>query len=99
MSFNLALVAVVDDAMSKKSITEDDASAIMDGVAKWGNFFADQSYVKNIGDALAAVKGDYEAVTRFIGNYPQQAKWRLNITKKVSIVMKKLLRYHVVVKP
>lgn len=72
MSFNLALVAAIDDALNKKSITDDDASAIMDGIAKWGNFFADQSYVKNVGDLIATAKGDVESVSRFISNYPQQ---------------------------
>lgn len=72
MSFNLALVAAIDDALNKKDITEGDASAIMEGIAKFGNFFADQSYVKNIGDAISAVKGDTESVSRFISNYPQQ---------------------------
>jgi hypothetical protein len=77
VAFPFAMVAAVDDALNKKTINQDTADAITGAIAKYGNFLADQSYAKNVGDALAAVKGDSEAMTRFIGNYPQQLfPWR-----------------------
>ncbi len=77
VAFPFAMVAAVDDALSKKTINQSTADAIMGAISKYGNFLADQSYAKNVGDALSAVKGDAEAMTRFVGNYPQQLfPWR-----------------------
>lgn len=72
IAFNLAFIAGLNDAVENSRLSDDDLDNILTAVAKTGNFFADQSYLKNIGDILAATKGDTESVTRFIGNYPQQ---------------------------
>lgn len=72
MSFNIALVSAIHDAQDKKQLDDNQVETILDGVAKWGNFFADQSYLKNIGDFVAAAKGDKLAVSQAISNYPQQ---------------------------
>lgn len=72
IAFNIALVSAIHAAQEKKELDDSQVETILDGVAKWGNFFADQSYLKNIGDMIAASKGDKEGVGRFISNYPQQ---------------------------
>ena len=71
-SFNFALVAAIDDAEKNKRLSEDQADTILNAFAKYGKFIADQSYLKNIGDFMASVKGDTEGLTRVISNYPQQ---------------------------
>jgi hypothetical protein len=72
MSFNIALVSAIHDAQENKKLDDSDVNSILSGVAKWGNFFADQSYVKNIGDLVAATKGDPGKFNQFVSNYPQQ---------------------------
>lgn len=68
----LAFTAAVHDAYEEKLITDGDLDAVLDAVAKFGNFFADQSYLKNIGDLVASAKGSPEEISRFVSNYPQQ---------------------------
>jgi len=72
LAANLALVSAIQDGIDNKRLDESQADAILSGVAKWGNFFADQSYLKSMGDLLAAVKGDPEKITSYFANYPQQ---------------------------
>lgn len=72
LSFNLALVSSVDDAIKTGKISEGWGDFIINGLAKHGNFLADQSYFKQMGDLLSAVKGDPESFSRFVSNYPQQ---------------------------
>lgn len=72
MAFNFALVAALDDAKKQRGLSEDDADSVLQAFAKYGNFLADQSYLKNIGDFVANVKGDVEAKTKLAGNYIQQ---------------------------
>jgi hypothetical protein len=72
VSFPLALTAGIDDAIKQKKMSESTADAILEGVAKWGQFLGDQSYVKNIGDTLAAFKGDSDRAVQAVSNYPQQ---------------------------
>jgi hypothetical protein len=72
IAFPFAMVASIDDLMKNKKIDDDAGDLILSGVAKFGSFLADQSYVKSIGDLLAAAKGDEYAITRAISNYPQQ---------------------------
>lgn len=72
LAANLALVSALHDAEESKTLNQSQTDAILEGVAKWGNFFADQSYVKQIGDLISATKGDAESFTRFFSNYPQQ---------------------------
>ena len=72
LAANLALVSAIHDGIENKRLNQSSADAILSGVAKWGNFFADQSYLKSMGDLLAAVKGDPEKITSYFSNYPQQ---------------------------
>jgi hypothetical protein len=72
VAFPFALTAGIDDAIRNKKMSESTGDAILEGVAKWGQFLGDQSYVKNIGDTLAAFKGDSEKVVQAVSNYPQQ---------------------------
>lgn len=77
ISFPMAMVAAIDDGLKTKKITQSTADAILSGISKYGNFFADQSYLKSIGDLVASVKGDPYAISSTIANYPQQfVPWR-----------------------
>lgn len=71
-AFNFALIAAIDDQMKQQRLSETDADSIRQAFAKYGNFIADQSYLKNIGDFVAGVKGDSGGFTKLISNYPQQ---------------------------
>lgn len=72
LSFPIALVSALHEAQQEKKLSQNDLDVILGTIAKSGNFFADQSYLKSIGDTLAAVKGSPEQLTQLIGNYPQQ---------------------------
>jgi hypothetical protein len=72
MAFNLALVSALDDSIKNQKLSEDEADTILSTFAKFGNFLVDQSYLRNMGDFLGAVKGDEEKFTSYFANYPQQ---------------------------
>jgi hypothetical protein len=72
LAFNFALVAAIDDAQKNKKLSEGQGESILSAFAKWGNFLADQSYLKSIGDFVAATKGDAGGWSKYISNYPQQ---------------------------
>lgn len=72
IAFNFALIAGLDDALKNKTADQSLVDAVLSSVAKYGNFLADQSYLKSMGDTLAAVKGDPEAYARAFSNAPQQ---------------------------
>lgn len=72
ISFNFALVAALDDAQKNAKLNENGVDNVMTAISKYGNFLSDQSYLKNIGDTLAAIKGDKERFAQLVGNYPQQ---------------------------
>ena len=72
ISFNMALVAAIRDSEKNQLLNSSQVDTALEGAAKWVNFYADQSYVKNIGDMVSATKGDAEAITRGLSNYPQQ---------------------------
>jgi hypothetical protein len=72
ISFNMAMVAALDDAVKSAKLNENGVDNVVTAIAKYGNFLADQSYVKSVGDLLAAVKGDPEKLTALVSNYPQQ---------------------------
>lgn len=72
IAFNLALVAAVRDAEKNKLLDDGQVQTVLNGVAKWVNFYADMSYVKNIGDAVSGINGDLTAGTRQASNYVQQ---------------------------
>jgi hypothetical protein len=72
ISFPMAMTAAIDDAMKNKKIDQGNADAIMEAISKYGNFLADQSYAKTVGDTLGAIGGDKEAVARMVANNIQQ---------------------------
>lgn len=72
IAFPLAMVSSINYLLENKKINDDAADMILTGIANYGNFLADQSYAKSIGDLLDAAKGEETAITRVISNYPQQ---------------------------
>lgn len=72
IAFPFAMVASLDDLLKNKKVTQDTVDLVMASVAKYGQFLADQSYFKNIGDAISAFKGGESSISYFISNYPQQ---------------------------
>lgn len=72
IAFNLAFAAAWKEAHDNKTLSEDELDTLGQVAAKWVNFYADQSYVKNIGDFVAAAKGDSDKATAYFSNYPQQ---------------------------
>lgn len=71
-AFNFALISALDNGIKNKKVDESQAHAILSSFAKYGQFVADQSYMKNIGDFVATTKGDLEGPSRYLANYPQQ---------------------------
>lgn len=72
LSFPIAIVAALHDANDQKHLSDNQLDTLLSGLAKSGAFFADQSYLKNIGDLISTAKGDPTAFSQFVGNYPQQ---------------------------
>lgn len=72
LSFNIALTSAIHDAQRQGTLDDGQVDDILSGIAKWGNFFADQSYLKNVGDLIASAKGDPERIASYWSNYPQQ---------------------------
>jgi hypothetical protein len=87
ISFNLALVAALDDSQKNAKINQNGVDNVMDALAKYGQFLSDQSYTKSAGNFLKAVQGDKQAVTQLAAGYPQQlipfralSNWFANMT-------------------
>jgi len=72
VAFNLAIVAALRDANDNQRLGDGEVETVLTGLTKFVNFFADQSYVRNIGDFVASTKGDVEGPTRYLSNYAQQ---------------------------
>ncbi len=72
VAFPMAMTAALDDAMKNGKADQSQVDKILEAVAKYGNFMADQSYAKSIGDTLGAIGGDKESIVRAVSNYPQQ---------------------------
>lgn len=72
IAFPFAMVSALKDAQDNKGLDDTTLDNVLNAVSKYGNFMADQSYVKSIGDLLSAVKGNAESMTRYVSNYPQQ---------------------------
>lgn len=72
LAFPIAMVAAIDDAEKNKKLDESTTEQILSGIAKYGNFLADQSYAKNIGDLISAAKNGESGISYLVGNYPQQ---------------------------
>lgn len=72
LAFPLAMVAAIHDTQQNKQIDDNTVDLVLSGVAKYGQFLADQSYAKSIGDLLSAAKGGEAGVERVVSNYAQQ---------------------------
>lgn len=72
LSFPLSMTALVHDAIKSKKMTDSTGELVLTSFAKYAEFLADQSYFKSIGDFFDALTGDEYAISRLIGNYPQQ---------------------------
>lgn len=72
LGFPIAFMSAIYDAQENQTIDQNQVDVLLTAAAKYGNFFADQSYLKNIGDLVATAKGSPEGMVRFISNYPQQ---------------------------
>lgn len=72
IAFPLAMVALIDDSIKNKKLDQSTAELILSSVAKYGDFLADQSYAKSIGDLLGAFQGGESDWARVFGNVPQQ---------------------------
>lgn len=72
LSFNFALIAALDDSIKNKRLSDDQADTIMQTAAKFGKFYADQSYLRNIGDFVSATQGSVSGWSKYASNYGQQ---------------------------
>lgn len=72
LAFPMAMIASLDDLVKSKKMDETTADLVLGYFAKYGQFMADQSYVKSLGDLLGSFKGDKENISRLVSNYPQQ---------------------------
>lgn len=70
LAFPMAMVSSIDDSIKEAKITDSQADLILSGLAKNFQFFADQSYMRSIGD-LIAIKSEY-GLEKLISNYPTQ---------------------------
>lgn len=72
ISFNLALISALDSAQKEKKINDDTIDVVMKTVSKFGEYFADKSYFKQMGDLVDAAQGDPIGLDKILSNYPQQ---------------------------
>lgn len=72
VAFPLAMVAAIHDTQINAKLDDNTVDLVLSGIAKYGQFLADQSYAKSIGDLLAAAKGGEAGVQKVISNYGQQ---------------------------
>jgi hypothetical protein len=72
IAFPLSMTALIDDSIKSRKLDQSTAELILSGIAKYGDFLADQSYAKSFGDLLAAVQGGESDWARVFGNVPQQ---------------------------
>lgn len=71
-AFNMALVSAMHEAQKKNALTDDQTGTIAEAIFDSVNFWADQSYFKNIGDMVSGLRGGENAFVRLVGNYPAQ---------------------------
>jgi hypothetical protein len=72
ISFNIATMAAIKKGMSEGKISDSTGEKMIGSLSKVIFFFADQSYMRSIGDLSAGLSGDESAFQRMISNYPQQ---------------------------
>ena len=72
LAMNMALVAAVRDSLDNGKIEDSQAEKILQGLSNWWQFYADQSYLKSVGDMISSGRGDVEGKGRILANYAQQ---------------------------
>lgn len=72
IGFNLAMVASLNESFKNKKLSESEVETALTGLSKWWGYFADQSYIKNMGDLVASARGDLSGTARMLSNYPTQ---------------------------
>jgi hypothetical protein len=72
LAFPFALTAGLKDAEKNGILGADQISNILEGVANTTNFYADQSYLKSVGDTMAGLKGDKDRLAQVPANFGQQ---------------------------
>lgn len=72
LAFNLATVAGVKSALENQKIDDATSDTILTSLWNVMRFYADQSYVKNIGDFIGATQQGVSALPKLMSNYWQQ---------------------------
>ena len=72
IGFNMALASAVREQMDKQTISDDEMDTVIGVAGKWLTYFANQSYVKQMGDFMSLAKGNETAVGQTLSNYPTQ---------------------------
>lgn len=72
IAFPLSMIAALHDGYQKGGVDDTTFDRVLAAVAKYGNFLADQSYAKSIGDLLSAVRGGADGLEKVAANYAQQ---------------------------
>lgn len=72
LAFPLAMTAAIDYEQKQGRLDDTTTERILGSVARYGEFLADQSYAKSMGDLLKAVGGGESSIAQLASNYPQQ---------------------------
>lgn len=72
LAFNFAIMSAVDQAWKAHKLDDSQGSMILGAVARYGKFFADQSYMKSIGEFIDAIRGNEEGWGKVAANYSEQ---------------------------
>lgn len=72
LGLNFAIVAAVKQGLENGKLSEDQAQTTLGVAGTTLNFMFDQTYMRNVGQAVAATKGDQTAMAQLLSNYPQQ---------------------------
>jgi len=72
IAFPLSMVAMLHDGIENRNVDDTTVELVLTGIAKVGQFVADQSYARSIGDLLAAAKGGGDGVAKVAANYTEQ---------------------------
>ncbi len=70
IGFNMALASAFKEALDKKTVSDDQLDTVVTVAGKWLTHFANQSYVKQMGDFMSLSAGNESAIGKAIGNYP-----------------------------
>jgi hypothetical protein len=72
IGFNMALASAVKEQMDNQTVSDSTLDQVIGIAGKWLTYFANQSYVKQMGDFMDLSKGNEAAIGKAIGNYPSQ---------------------------